>query len=339
MRKRKRREKKKRIKAKWTKVWQDALYFLNLRSHPYGHHSKHSTNILADQQLMTLRQFAVYLFNSTVLFLITYIIAYITYQLSVIFISSMFEIDSVLYYYEVMFPIGNASALWTRFNILLITISGPLVSLIMGAVYYRFLLPKKNFGPVARLFFLWLSFHSFNMFFGAYLAGFITDQGFGYVINWLYLGFFVQLALAMLSLFAMMVIGYYATKPLLETSNSYQRISHRNRKYFILTQLLVPWVIGGLILILIKIPNKDPQHENIIVYDLIVIATLLFAIVPTFFNKKASPDTLRFKSKKRLKFVWLFMVVAILLILAYRLGLADGLYFYIRMAFRVAPYG
>jgi hypothetical protein len=135
-----------------------------------------------------------------------------------------------------------------------------------------------------------------------------------------------------------MVIGYYATKPLLETSNSVQRINRENRKYFIFIQALVPWMLGSLILIFIKIPDKDPQHENIIVYDLIILATLVFAIIPAFFNKRAKPDSLRFKSKKRMKFGWLYMMIAILLIIAYRLGLDDGLHFIIRIMFRVAPY-
>ncbi len=333
------RERRKRLKFQWMKIWQNTFYFLNLRSHPYDPFSKHSANFYANKKLMTIRQFIVYIFNSTVLFLITYIIAFLTYQLTVIFVASFFGIDSVLYYYEVFFPIGNYNTLWTRFNIIMITLSGPLISLIAGGIYYKFFLPRDVFGPVTKLFFLWLTFHSFNMFFGAYIAGFITEQGFGYVINWLYLRFMIKLTLVMLSLFVMMVIGYYATKPLLETSNSYQRINQENRKYFILTQALVPWILGSLILILIKIPNRNPQHENIIVYDLIILATLVFAIVPTFFNKKAIPDSLRFKSKKRMKFVWLYMLVAILLIVAYRLGLADGLHFIIRIMFRVAPYG
>ena len=334
-----RHEKRRQLKLKWRRTWQDTLYFLNLRSLPYDPFSRSKVSVQNKQQLMTLRQFAVYIFNSTVLFIITYIIAYLTYQFAVIFVSSFWGIDSVLYYYEVMFPIGNASPLWSKHNIILITISGPIVSLIMGMIYYKVFLPRDVFGPVTKLFFLWLSFHSFNLFFGAYVAGFITDQGFGYVVNWLYLRFFIKLALVMLSLFVMMVIGYYATKPLLETSNSLQRVSRENRGYFILTQMIVPWILGGLILILIKIPNNDPQHENIIVYDLIVLATLVFSIATTFFNKKAKPDSLRYKSKKRLKFVWLYMLIAILLIIAYRLGLDNGLHFIIRIMFRVAPYG
>jgi hypothetical protein len=200
-------------------------------------------------------------------------------------------------------------------------------------------MPNEAYGPVTKLFFLWLAFHSFNMFFGAYVAGFITDQGFGYVVNWLYLRFAIRFALVMLSLLVMMIIGYFTTKTLLETSNSVQRINKHNKPYFILTQALIPWILGSAILVLIKIPDKDPQHENIIVYDLIILGTLLFAIVPTFFNRKARPDTLRFKSKKRMKFIWLYMLVAILLIVAYRIGLDDGLHFYIRMALRITPYG
>jgi hypothetical protein len=338
--KRKKRERRKHLKLRWVQKWQDTLYYLNLRDQPFDPFGKREDSSESNKSnVMTIRQYVVYIFNSTVLFLIAYVIAYLTYQLTVIFVASFFGIDSVLYYYEVMFPIGNGSSLWTPYNIILITLSGPMVSLIMGLVYYKLFLPKDGFGPVARLFFLWLSFHSFNMFFGAYVAGVITDQGFGFVANWLFLGVIIKLTIALLSVFTLMVIGYFATKPLLETSNSSQRVSKNNRPYFILNQALIPWLIGGFILVLIKIPDKQPQHENIIVYDLIVLSTLVFTVLPTFFNNKAKADKLKIKAKRRIKFVWLFMLVAILLVLAYRLGLADGLYFYIRMAFRVAPYG
>ena len=334
------RERRKRLKLKWTKNWQDTLYFLNLRRQPFDPFSKKDHRIQDKKaRIMTLRQFAVYIFNSTVLFLIAYVVAYLTYQLTVIFVASFYGIDGVLYYYEVFFPIGNGSPLWTPFNIILITLSGPIVSLILGLVYYKLFLPRDGFGPVTRLFFLWLSFHSFNMFFGAYAAGTITDQGFGYVANWLHLPVVIKFALAMISLFVLMVIGYNATKPLLETSNSYHRVNSKNRNYFILNQAIIPWILGGVILILIKIPNKNPQHVNIIVYDLIIIGSLAFAIIPTFFNKTVKPDNLRFKSSKRMKFVWLYMLIAILLIVAYRLGLDNGLHFIIRIMFRVAPYG
>ena len=214
----------------------------------------------AKKPVMSIRQMAVYIFNSMMLFLISYIVAYITYQLAVIIAASFFGIDSVLYYYEVFFPIGNYGALWTRYNIIMITISGPLVSLILGFVYFRLFLRRKGIGPMAKLFFWWLSFHSFSMFFGAYVAGVITVQGFGFATGWLYLPVFIKFLVALVSLFVLMAIGYYATSSLLETSNSYKRISGKNRGYFILTQALVPWLLGSLILLLIKIPDKNPQQ-------------------------------------------------------------------------------
>ncbi len=332
-------EKREGLKIRWTRAWQNAFYFLNLRSQPYDSFMRDPNDINAKKQVMPIRKIAVYIFNSTVLFLISYIVAYITYQLIVIFVASFFGIDSVLYYYEVLFPIGNYGSLWTRFNIIMITISGPLVSLILGLVYFRFFLRREGIGPMAKLFFWWLSFHSFSMFFGAYVAGVITVQGFGFATGWLFLPVFIKFLVALGSLFVLMVIGYYATKPLLETSNSLRHIIRGNRGYFILTQAVVPWFLGSLILFLIKIPDKNPQHENIIVYDLIIIASLVFAIIPTFFNKKAKPRNKLFKSRKRMKFVWVYMLVAILLIVAYRLGLDNGLHFVIRILVNITPYG
>ena len=93
---------------------------------------------------LNIRPWAPYVVNSSILYVLAYLLVYLTYQLSVILMASRFGIDSVLYYFEVMFPIGNQSALWTDFSIISITLAGPLVCALLGILYYRWFLLKKS---------------------------------------------------------------------------------------------------------------------------------------------------------------------------------------------------
>jgi len=318
--------------------WHNFLFFLNLRPTPYDPFMNPDSLMQKDSQVMRIQQYMVYAFNSTILFILSYIVAYLIYQMAVMFTASVHGIDSVLYYYEVMFPIGNASPLWNPFNIIMITLSGPMVSLLLGLVWYRVLMRRAS-STILRLFYLWLAFHSFNMFFGAFVAGVITDQGFGYVANWLYLGIPVKMLLTMLALSVLGYLGWRSARHVLATSNNPQRINRHNRPYFVMNQTIIPWLAGTLLLLYIKVPNRTPQHENIIVYDAIVLGSLVFMAITPIFNWRAKPyEGAHSRGRRKTKFVWVYMVIALLAILTYRFGLERGLHFIFRIVFSVNFY-
>ncbi|MGC8864603.1 MAG: hypothetical protein ACP5O2_02665 [Bacteroidales bacterium] len=314
------------------------LYFLNLRPVPYDPFLEHDRFTHEDTRIMRIQRYMVYAFNSIILYLIAYITAYLIYQLAVIITAAFFDIDSVLYYYEVMFPIGNASPKWTQWNIITITLAGPLVSLFGGIFWYRVMMRRAGH-PIMRLFYLWLAFHSFNMFFGAFVAGVITDQGFGYVANWLYMGIPLKMLFSLIALGIQSYLGWRAARHVLATSNSPQRINRRNRPYFILNQTILPWLIGSLLMLWIKIPNRMPQHENIIVYDSIILGAMAFLAITPMFNWRAKPFESKFAAqRKKTGFVWAYLLVAILFILLYRFGLDKGLHFIIKINISVSLY-
>ncbi len=280
-----------------------------------------------------------YVFNSTILYVLAYLLVYLSYQLAVIITAGNFGIDSVLYYYEVMFPVGNNSPLWTDFSIIAITLSGPLISLLLGILYYRYFLKKRQpANRMVKLFLIWLSFHSFNMFLGAWTAGIITDQGFGYVANWLYLPTAAKFFLSLVFVFLMAFIGFKSTQAFLETANSSARIRKSNRPWFILSQAVLPWLIGTGILLAIKIPNATPQHHNIIVYDAILLFSILALIVPMFFNAGVHPRLGAKQSRSRTRTNFLWLMLAVLMIVLYRIGLSHGLHFIINIDISISPY-
>jgi hypothetical protein len=279
-----------------------------------------------------------YFINSTMMFLLSYLVAWLTYQMSVIVTSSLFHIDSVLFFFEVMFPVGNSSDLWSSFNIILITISGPLVSLGAGSLYFVFLIRKNKLKGNRLMFFNWLVIHSYCMFFAAFVAGVITHQGFGYVANWLYMNVFFKILVSLIFLFSLSWISFKNARHILETSNSVFRIKPKNRVIFLLGQTILPWLVGTMLLVAIKYPGFTPQHENILVYDVIIIVSVLFMIIPPFFNKQAHPRLSVEKERKQTSISKRNIMITVLALLLFRIGLAGGIHFIIQFAVNISRY-
>lgn len=276
---------------------------------------------------------------STAAFMIAYQIVWLFYQFAVMVVASFNDIDSVLYYYEVMFPIGNTSPKWTQTNIIFITLSGPLFSLIMWAIYRHVILRRPRIGAAWRMFFIWLTLGSMMMFFGAFVAGAITRQGFGYVVNWLYMSIAFRIFFSMIFLSFIIWLSWNIVSLLPESSGSDSWKNSKN--YYIFSRLIIPWLIGGSIMILLKITDIVPQHDNVFDYDLIILCSFLFAVVPPLFNKKAKPHYhnnrktyARFHRSTAIKWV----LVAVLFVSLIRFGILDGIHFLLKIGLDLGWY-
>jgi hypothetical protein len=266
--------------------------------------------------------------NSTVIFMVAYQVSWLIYQLTVMVVASFSKIDSVLYYYEVMFPIGNYSPKWNQTNIIFITLSGPAISLVLWAVYRFVILRKFHPGGQLRLFLVWLYLNSIMLFFGAFVGGAITRQGFGYVVEWLYINIAFRI---FLSLVFLSVIGWLTWKVVrfLPEYSGLDSFKH-NRYAFVISRLVVPWLVGGGIMVLLKLSDSIPQHENIFNYDAFNIATLLFAVVPPIFNSNVKPHLIQGRKtypKVHRATVVLWVLFAVFFVSLVRIGLSTGLYF------------
>ncbi len=271
-----------------------------------------------------------YTINSLALYVIAYLIVYLTYQIVVMIVASRWHLDSVLFYYDLAF--NDFSPLWTRFNIIVVTFSGPLISLLMGILFFKVISNHPKVKGFMKLFAIWVALHGFNLFFGAFASGVSTDQGFGYVANWLYMNVFWQIFLSLLFLFTLGMIGYHSTAKFLETSNSAYRIKKENKNRFILYQVILPWLIGGFVIFLVKVPNNMP-------YDIGNLLTMSIAIIPVIFNRRAKPIHNYKSDRKATRIHWAFIITFILLLASFRIWLETGLHIELTYEFslRITP--
>jgi hypothetical protein len=207
--------------------------------------------------------------------------------------------------------------LWSRYNIIVVTFSGPFISLVVGFVFYKWIANRPKVKGFIKLFILWVGFHGFNLFLGAFVSGVSFDEGFGYVANWLYLNVFWKFLLSLIFLSILAITGYFSAQKFLETSNSILRVKKRYRTRFLFHQVVLPWFVGSIIIFLVKIPNNMP-------YETGTLVTMMFAVVPILFNLKAEPRPNTIEKHKPTRVLWSYIVILVLVLLLYRAGLDTG---------------
>jgi len=266
--------------------------------------------------------------TSTAMFMVAYQLSWLFYQLAVMVTASFFKFDSVLYYYEVMFPEGSDSVKWSPEKIIIITLAGPFLALVTWIILRLVLKIKERYGSHFRMFLVWIYLISMMMFFGAFVGGAITLEGFGYVIDWLFMSISLRLILSLIFIGMIIALSWNVAGFMPETSRS---SSWKNNRYkYILSRLIIPWFIGTGIMTLLKITKNVTQHENIFDYDIINLATLAFAVVPPLFNSVTRPQLNRRrkvnqKLRETLPVIWI--TVAILVVMLFRIVLSYGIYF------------
>lgn len=270
------------------------------------------------------------LVNSTMIFIISYILVYLFYWLTCMLVASFYGIDSTLYYYDLKF--NDHSQLWNRLNILMVTGIPPFFCLILGIFLIQVVFKLKRFVGTQKLFILWTAFHLINHFFGAFPSGIVTDEGFGYVAAWLYMNTAIKFLFSLLSIFVLGLIGYNSAKYILETSDSMHRIKGDNRLSFMLFQSAIPWLIGTIALLLTRIPENFNYP-----YETLILLSTVFLVIPPFFNEKVKPELnlLRIKKKRFVSAGYIAMTILLLAFLRIMLGI--GLHFIIEINISISP--
>lgn len=271
------------------------------------------------------RTLFVTLVNSTVFYILAYLVLYYISQYITIFTASFYDIPAVLYSYRIYWPLYTYSTLYTRAALIVIFGTGPIACLVIGVVFYRlylFLRSKLNY---LKVFLIWIIYHSLNLFFGAYIVGVITRTGFIYTSEWLFLSnvFDVEeIVLLIVSVVVLVISGYYGTRQVMMASVSNKVLEPRRRVFYIIFQLLIPWLIGNGALILMNTPNNPDEL-------LLSYVTSILLIVPALsnFNTPTLQNIRIAKMPGKVSVRWIYVVVAILAMVLIRFGLAGGISF------------
>ncbi|MEI6062770.1 MAG: hypothetical protein WCR72_18855 [Bacteroidota bacterium] len=204
------------------------------------------------------RKFMFGFLHSTAYFILAFMLIYMIYQVVTIAVASSYRIPIIWYYYQLKFPLYTYSPLYTRSAMVFIFAIGPITSLMLALVFLRMYFSKNALVKRFQLFYLWGFICGCNMFFGAYIAGFFTRTEFIYTSEWLFMSnvFDIEeIVFTVVSFIMMLIIGRILTPLFLVSSGSVTLISPENRFFFIITQVIFPWIAGMIILLLITLPH------------------------------------------------------------------------------------
>lgn len=269
------------------------------------------------------KKFVISFLQSTAYYILSFLLIYIIYQLVTIFVARTFNVPVVWYYYQLKFPLYTYSHLYTRTALVTIFGSGPAVSLVLAIIFMRLFFSKSPIAKNFQLFNLWGIINGLNMFFGAYIVGFLTRTEFIYTSEWLLMSriFDVEeIIFTMLSLAVMLLAGIKITSMFLVSSGSVTLITPEYRLFFIISQVILPWIAGAVIFFLITMPTH---------YIPFLLKTITpgLALIPALFTYNSLRNQNIHDSGliRRNYFRWGLVVLVIALLFFYRVVLNFGL--------------
>jgi len=261
--------------------------------------------------------------HSLAYYILAFIVVYSVYQLVTIMIASSFRIPVVWYYYQLQFPLYTYSPLYTRTAMVFIFAIGPIISLMLGFVFLKLFFTKNSFLKRFQLFYLWGFICGINMFFGAYIAGFLTRTEFIYTSEWIFLSNVFdteEIIFTLISGAVLLVIGRTVTPLFLQSSGSVTLVKPEFRIYFIFSRVVLPWLTGAVILFLITLPTYYiPLILKTITPGLLLLPSLFLYNSPKYENIHKSGVI------QHNYFRWSVVIAAVALLFFYRILLSWGL--------------
>ena len=257
--------------------------------------------------------------NSTVLFLLSYFALFFTSQAVTVIAARFYDYPATVYYYTTYFNISQEA--WYHDSVKTIFSAGPVICFVIGITFLITYSKMKETTGSFKLFFLWGFLHSVNMLFGALLVGTLFEAGVGHVISWMYIMDTGRVLFSIISIFLLVITGLIVTKPFLISGNTYfNEINRHNRTSFMIAQVLIPFLISNLFLLLLRQPR-------FVFYDTFIGLTQVIIIIPILITFTSYNDLYFEEDEKNPRIAWISMGVLALALFIFRVVLEFGVRF------------
>ncbi len=231
------------------------------------------------------KSFYIIFLNSTILFVLSYFFMNLILDISTCLVANRFYyIESVLYYFGILFSIADGNPLWTVESVTVIYFTGPFIVLFLfGASFLKLISYFKNEEGILKLFFMWGVINALNLFFGGFLTGLINRRGFGYFASWNYFSVELSIFCALICVCVLVLAGFFFTGSFMRNANNYMIINKKNRRSYIFNIAVYPWIAGLIIITLLKVPGI--RGDEILIY-----LCLAIFLIPVLTKYKKYPD-------------------------------------------------
>lgn len=265
--------------------------------------------------------------NSTALFVFSYLLMFSIGQLVTIWVASTFDFSTILFPFKIYYDIESTQ--WSADAVKILYSIIPVMGLVLGIIFIIIYSTKRNDTNIFKLFFLWGFAHGMVMFFGSILIGTLLNQGFGWVIAYLYYRDTGKMIFSIIAIFALVIAGVSISRSFLISGNSYfNYIKSQNRKLLLMSQVLLPAISGTVILALIKIPADFYYTTSEEVwFEVMKISTVILILLPIILAFRSVGDIYFDEEPRRIRFIWPVLLLAIAFCLLYYFGLSAGIHF------------
>lgn len=198
------------------------------------------------------------IFISTLVIILAFTFNFLLLQTAKFSMAYFFNIPSHWDSGRIIFNIPDPSSLWTYSSVVSVYITGPILLFASAMLFLHLHRKTKDKSSFLALLFLWLNLTAFVLFFGTFLAGIITDRGFGYVMGWLFIPKYIEVPLGIFSIFMIWMIGYAAGKKFIPFAPGRQFYTSPLPQTFIkITYIYIPVFIAIGFLFVVGLNNRD----------------------------------------------------------------------------------
>lgn len=260
---------------------------------------------------LTPGNFWIIVANSTAAFIIAYLLIFYIGQMSIVLTAGMFDFDVSFDYNQVFFHIEPYE--WTPDAVKLMYSSGPILIFIFGLISLVGFFSLYEEEARIKIFFLWFAIIAFNYTFGGLMIGNLFKKGVGHVFNWMYFTDTQKMMVALLGFFGLLSTGLLMAKPIAHTANSYfKNLSSDNFPFFFTSQIILPFLIGGGIIVSYFLPLVLFQER----YGWISMAVILLLA----FGRLNNYGTIFFENEERdIKLSYFMIILAVIMLAGLRL--------------------
>jgi|GEM_PF-262218 len=265
--------------------------------------------------------------NSFALYVLSYLTIYLAGQLITIFGAFQFKYKTILYYYKIYYNIDSGD--WFADAVKVLYSIPPVTGLFFGILFLIIYHNVKQRAGLVKVFFLWGYIHGFTIFFSAVLWGTLLNKGFGYVITYLYYSDTGKMIFSIVAIFFLFVVGLLSARPFQVSANCYYTFLDRsNRRFFMVSQVLIPAFFGTLLLIMLKIPNNFYiGTKDLVVHESLMLLTVFLGILPIMATYANYNELYFEEEEKPVRLSRMGLILMIIVVLAFRIGLSKGIAF------------
>ena len=250
-----------------------------------------------------------------------YILAYLILFLITSFIAALigtfYDYKSVILHFINYYYVGEAS--WSSDSVVTIFSSGPLIALIIAAISWIIYHKIKEHPSRIKILFIWLSIHGVTFFFGALFAGALLSFGFGFALKWTYIKDTGLLVYSLVSILFLTMSGLLLASGIIISANSYfSKIRSSDIPRFLLSQIVLPFVFGNIILFLYWLPEISLYNQLVSLSALLIILPVLgkaWSFRDLYFEEEFSFPSYNFK----------IFLLAVLLLISFRIIFGYGI--------------